>query len=62
MLAFTPDTKTSCIGFDVLDDIIALRHPEEFYWTLEPPPVPQVEISGNTTRVVIIDDDSESIH
>ena len=61
LLAFAPDTNSSCIDFDVLDDDTALEDPEEFVWTLEPPPVPRVDISGNTTRVVIIDDDSESI-
>ena len=61
MLIFAPDTNLSCIDFTVLDDNIALEDPEEFIWTLEPPPVPRVELTINTTRVVIIDDDCESI-
>ena len=61
MLVFSPDTNSSCIDFDV-DDNIALEDPEEFIWTLWPPPVPRVELSINTTRVVIIDDDRELLH
>ena len=61
MLDFLPDTNSSCIDFDVTDDDIALEDPEEFIWTLEPVPIPRVELSINTTRVVIIDDDSELI-
>ncbi len=60
MLMFPPNVNSSCINFPVEDDDIALEDPEEFTWTLLPPPsVPRVTISGNTTRVVIIDDDSE---
>ena len=63
MLTFDPNVNSSCIDFDVLDDDIALEDPEEFVWILDPPPsVPRVDISGNTTRVIIIDDDSESVH
>ena len=63
MLTFAPNVNSSCIDFDILDDDIALEDTEEFVWTLEPPPsVPRLDISGNTTRVVIIDDDSESMH
>ena len=60
MLIFSPSTNFSCINFVVDDDDIALEDPEEFIWTLQPIPVDRVELSGNTTRVVIIDDDSES--
>lgn len=59
MLVFPPDTNSSCINFNVEDDNIALEDPEEFIWTLGPPPVPRVELTINTTRVVIIDDDRE---
>ena len=59
MLTFAPDTNSSCIDFTILDDIIALEDPEEFILTLEPPAIPRVELLGNTTRVVIIDDDRE---
>ena len=59
MLVFPRDTNSSCIEFEVEDDDIALEDPEEFTWTLQPPSVPRVEVSGETTRVVIIDDDSE---
>ena len=61
MLVFSPDTNSSCIDFDVIDDSIALEDPEEFIWTLQPVPIPRVELSMNTTRVVINDDDSELI-
>ena len=61
MLRFEPDVSSSCIEFEVTDDNIALEDPEEFIWTIQPPAVPRVEVSGNTTRVVIIDDDSELI-
>ena len=61
MLHFEPDVNSSCIVFEVEDDDVALEDPEEFTWTLQPPSVPRVEVSGNTTRVVIIDDDSELI-
>ena len=59
MLIFAPDTNLSCIDFTVLDDNIALEDAEEFIWTLEPPPIPRVELTIDTTRVVIIDDDRE---
>ena len=59
MLVFSPDTNSSCIDFPVMDDNIALEDPEEFIWTLQPVPIPRVELSINTTRVVIIDDDRE---
>ena len=61
MLRFEPDVSSSCIDFDVTDDNVALEDPEEFTWTLQPPSVPRVEVSSDTTRVVIIDDDSELI-
>lgn len=62
MLEFAPDVNDSCIDFTVTDDDIALEDPEEFVWTLLPPPsVPRIEITRDTTTVVIIDDDSESI-
>ena len=62
MLIFLPGTNSSCIDFAVMDDDIALENPEEFIWTLQPVPIPRVELSINTTRVVIIDDDRELIH
>ena len=61
MLVFQRDTNSSCIEFEVEDDDIALEDPKEFIWTLQPPSIPRVEVSGNTTRVVVIDDDSELI-
>ena len=61
MLVFAPDTESSCMDFPVVDDNVALEDPEEFIWTLQPVPIPHVEISGNTTKVVITDDDCELI-
>ena len=46
-----------CIDFPVDDDNIALEDPEEFTWTIDPIPIPRVELSTNTTRIMIIDDD-----
>ena len=60
-LVFLPNDNSSCIDFTVIDDIIALEDPEEFVWTLVPIPVPSVDLGTNSTRIIIIDDDSKSI-
>ena len=57
MLTFTPETSSMCIDFPVDDDDIALEDPEEFTWTIDPIPIPRVELSTDTTRIIIIDDD-----
>ena len=61
MLTFTPETSSMCIDFPVDDDDIALEDPEEFIWIIDPIPIPRVELSTNTTRVIIIDDDRKLI-
>ena len=57
MLVFPSDLSSSCIDFPVNDDDIALEPPEEFIWTLDPIPIPGVELGINSTRLVIMDDD-----
>ena len=54
---FPSSLNSSCIDFPVNDDDIALELPEEFIWTLDPIPIPYVQLSMNTTRVVIMDGD-----
>ena len=57
MLAFPSNLNSSCIDFAVDDDNVALELPEEFTWTLDPIPIPGVELGISTTRIVIVDDD-----
>ena len=54
MLVFPSNFNSSCIDFPV---DVALELPEEFMWTLDPIPIPGVELGINTTRIVIVDDD-----
>ena len=61
-LTFPPETNSTCIDFPVDDDDITLKDPEEFAWTINPIPIPRVELDTNTTRVIITDDDRKYKH